>query len=249
MKLLVAAFYRFVSLPDCREIKAKLAPYCEKKQVKGTILLATEGINGTIAGEEVAVREVLSWLEGDNRLQGMEFKYAWVVQPPFQRLKVKVKKEILTLGIPQADPTQNTGIAVSPQQWNQLINNPEVIVIDTRNQYEVEMGSFPKAIDPHTRFFREFPEYVRNHLDPNKHKKVAMFCTGGIRCEKASALMLSMGFSEVYQLQGGILKYLEVVPKEENMWQGECFVFDERVAVQHGLVPLEGQSESISNGH
>ena len=234
-EIVVAALYKFVSLPDFAEKKDPLLAYCLEQEIKGTLLLAEEGINGTIAGTRTAIDAVISFLQADPRLADLEHKESYTDTPPFDRMKVRLKKEIVTLGVPEVDPNQQVGTYVSPEEWNELISDPEVVLIDTRNDYEVQIGTFQGACNPQTASFREFPEYVREHLDPQKHKKVAMFCTGGIRCEKASAFMLEQGFEEVYHLKGGILKYLEAVPAEESLWEGECFVFDQRVAVRHGL--------------
>jgi UPF0176 protein len=231
----VAALYKFVKLPDFAQKRDSLLSYCQAQGVKGTILLAEEGINGTIAGSCQAVDSVLSFLRSDPRLADLEYKESYADTPPFERMKVRLKPEIVTLGLPEIDPNEQVGTYVNPQEWNDLICDPEVTVIDTRNDYEVNIGTFQGAQNPQTGSFQEFPEYVRHHLDPTKHKKVALFCTGGIRCEKASSFMLAQGFAEVYHLKGGILKYLEEVPAPESLWQGECFVFDERVAVSHGL--------------
>lgn len=236
MTQIVAAFYKFVSLPDFAQKQQPLLSYCQAQGVKGTILLAAEGINGTIAAaSRQAIAVVLSFLRSDPRLANLEYKESLADSPPFKRMKVRLKREIVTLGLPEVDPNQQVGTYVSPEEWNALICDPEVSVIDTRNDYEVNIGTFKKAQNPQTTSFNQFPDYIRQRLDPTKHKKVALFCTGGIRCEKASSFMLSQGFQEVYHLKGGILKYLEKVPVEESLWQGECFVFDERVAVGHGL--------------
>jgi UPF0176 protein len=235
MSQVVAAFYQFVSLPDFVEQRRPLLAYCQAQGIRGTILLAAEGINGTIAGSRQAIDAVLAFLRADSRLANLEHKESYTDALPFDRLKVRLKREIVTLGLPEVDPTQQIGTYVSPQAWNALLADPEVTVIDTRNDYEVAIGSFRGAQNPQTQSFRQFPEYVRRHLHLSQHKKVALFCTGGIRCEKASALMLAQGFEQVYHLKGGILRYLEEVPAEESQWQGECFVFDQRVAVQHGL--------------
>lgn len=235
MPQIVATFYKFVSLPDAVEIQEPLLSCCLAHNVKGTILLAPEGINGTIAATRNGIDAVLAFLCADPRFAGLEYKESTADTPPFERMKVRLKKEIVTLGVPEVDPNQKVGIYVSPEEWNALIRDPEVTVIDTRNDYEVDIGSFKGAQNPQTRSFREFPEYVHQNLDPSKHKKVAMFCTGGIRCEKASSFLLSQGFAEVYHLKGGILKYLEQVPAKESLWKGECFVFDERVTVVHDL--------------
>jgi UPF0176 protein len=231
----VATFYKFVSLPDFAEKQAPLLSYCQSQGIKGTILLAAEGINATIAGYRQGIDAVLAFLRADPRLADLEHKESYAEIQPFERMKVRLKAEIVTMGLPEVDPNQQVGTYVTPQEWNNLISDPEVVLIDTRNDYEVNIGTFKKAQNPQTQSFREFPEYVSHNLDPNQHKKVALFCTGGIRCEKASSFMLSQGFSEVYHLKGGILKYLEEVPTEESLWEGECFVFDERVAVRHGL--------------
>ncbi|RUS97504.1 UPF0176 protein [Dulcicalothrix desertica PCC 7102] len=234
MTLVVAAFYKFTKLPDFAQMQDPLLAFCTVQGIKGTILLAPEGINGTIAGERNSIDAVLSYLRSDSRLTDLEHKESSASEPPFERMKVKLKKEIVTLGLP-VNPTEQVGTYVRPSDWNAIISDPDVVVIDTRNDYEVKIGSFKGAVNPETHSFREFPNYVRHHLDPKKHKKVAMFCTGGIRCEKASSYMMSQGFEQVYHLQGGILKYLEEVPQQESLWSGECFVFDERIAVQHGL--------------
>lgn len=231
----VATFYKFVSLPDFAKKQAPLLSYCQSQGIKGTILLAAEGINATIAGSRPGIDAVLAFLRIDPRLADLEPKESYAEIQPFERMKVRLKAEIVTMGLPEVDPNQQVGTYVTPQEWNNLISDPEVVVIDTRNDYEVNIGTFKTAQNPQTESFREFPEYVTQHLNPNQHKKVALFCTGGIRCEKASSFMLSQGFSEVYHLKGGILKYLEEVPTEESLWEGECFVFDERVAVRHGL--------------
>lgn len=235
MTLVVAAVYKFVKLPDFAEKQHSLLSLCQSHGVKGTILLAPEGINGTIAASRQAVDSVLCFLRSDPRLADLEHKESYADDSPFERMKVRLKKEIVTIGRTGVDPNEQVGTYVSPKDWNELICDPEVRVVDTRNDYEVRIGTFKGAENPHTQSFREFPEYVHKHLDPNKHKKVALFCTGGIRCEKASSFMLSQGFQEVYHLKGGILKYLEEVPESESLWDGECFVFDQRIAVSHGL--------------
>lgn len=234
MSLVVAAFYKFVRLPDFAEMRSPLHDLCESLGIRGTILLAEEGINGTLAGTPEAIAQLLDRLRADPRLADLEAKESTAELPPFDRLKIRLKKEIVTLGLP-VDPNHQVGTYVRPQDWNALIADPEVVVIDTRNDYEVDIGTFERSQNPKTRSFRQFPEYVQRHLDPAQHPKVALFCTGGIRCEKASSFMLAQGFQEVYHLQGGILKYLEEIPDDESLWQGECFVFDQRVAVQQGL--------------
>lgn len=231
----VAALYRFVTLDDYRELREPLLDECVAAGVKGTLLLAAEGINGTIAGSRDGIDRVLAWLRSEPRLAALEHKESLDDEMPFYRMKVKLKREIVTMGIAGIDPNRVVGTYVAPRDWNTLVNDSEVVLIDTRNRYEVDIGTFRGAIDPATTSFREFPRYVRENLDPARHRKVAMFCTGGIRCEKASAFMLQEGFEEVYHLQGGILKYLEEVPEAESTWEGECFVFDNRVAVNHRL--------------
>ena len=238
-KYLTAALYKFVSLPNYIALRANIHAACEAHGIKGTILLASEGINGTIAGLPDDIHAVLHFLRNDAQFNDafadLEHKESYADEHPFYRMKVKLKKEIVTLGVQGVSPTNKVGKYVKPEDWNALISDPEVMLIDTRNDYEVDIGTFKGAIDPRTTTFREFPAYVAKNLDKTKHKKVAMFCTGGIRCEKASSYMIDQGFDEVYHLQGGILKYLENVPEAESLWQGECFVFDQRVAVKHGL--------------
>lgn len=234
-EVIVAALYKFVTLDDFHELREPLLDACREAETCGTLLLAREGINGTIAGSRAGIDRVLAYLRSDPRLADLEHKESVDENMPFYRMKVKLKKEIVTMGVPGIDPNEGVGTYVSPGDWNELLSDPEVLLIDTRNDYEYGIGSFRGAIDPRTTTFREFPEFVRTHLDPRKQKKVAMFCTGGIRCEKASAFMLKEGFEEVYHLQGGILKYLEEVPEQESIWEGECFVFDNRVAVNHRL--------------
>jgi UPF0176 protein len=237
MTQVIAAFYKFVTLDDYRERRQPLLTLCQHHHIKGTILLAAEGINGTIAGTRSSIDTILADLKADPQFADLEHKESIATKSPFDRLKVRLKQEIVTFGIPTIDPANIVGTYVKPQDWNALIADPDVLVIDTRNQYEVEIGTFAGAIDPHTDAFTEFPAYVANHLDPQQHKQIAMFCTGGIRCEKATSYLLSQGFDRVYHLQGGILKYLEEIPASESQWQGECFVFDDRVAVTHGLKP------------
>ena len=233
--VIVAALYKFVALPDYRELREPLLDVCLNAGVKGTLLLATEGINGTIAGSRLAIDEVLAYLKSDARLNDIDHKESLDSELPFYRMKVKLKKEIVTMGREGIDPKMLVGHYVEPQDWNALITDPEVTVIDTRNHYECDIGSFEGAINPQTTTFKEMPAFVDQQLDPAKHKKVAMFCTGGIRCEKSTAYLLEQGFDEVYHLKGGILKYLEEVPEEKSLWHGECFVFDNRVAVDHDL--------------
>jgi UPF0176 protein len=235
MTYLIATFYKFAPISDLKAKQQQILTWCQSQGVKGSIILAGEGINGTIAGSEKAIASVLTKLRSLTNLDGLEHKESISQKPPFVRLKVKIKSEIVTLGLPAVNPNQQVGTYVDPQDWNQVISDPEVVVIDTRNDYEIKIGSFKRAKNPRTQSFREFPEYIAQNLNPQANPKVAMFCTGGIRCEKASSYLLSQGFKEVYHLKGGILKYLENVSPEESMWEGECFVFDERVAVKEGL--------------
>ncbi|HEY9454967.1 MAG TPA: rhodanese-related sulfurtransferase [Bradyrhizobium sp.] len=238
MPLKVAAFYQFAALPDFRELREPLRALAASLGLKGSVLLAHEGINGTVAGSEPDIEAFISELQQGalfgGRLDNLELKFSGAAGMPFQRLKIRLKKEIVTLGS-AVDPTRQVGTYVEPSEWNELIASPDTLVIDTRNAFEVAMGTFEGAVDPGIRSFGQFREFAAQKLDPAKHKKIAMFCTGGIRCEKASAYLLAHGFGEVYHLKGGILRYLEGVPEEESRWRGECFVFDERVALGHGL--------------
>ena len=238
-RYLTAALYKFVDLPDYQALREPLLTCCEANQVKGTLLLASEGINGTIAGPEAGVRAVLAHLHADPRLATLQHKEAWANKPPFLRMKVRLKKEIVTLRVPELDPNKTVGQYVKPQDWNALLADPSVVLIDTRNDYEVVIGTFKGAINPNIKTFTELPAWLdaRPELQGPNKPKVAMFCTGGIRCEKSTALMKMHGFDEVYHLEGGILKYLEEIPPEQSTWEGECFVFDERVSVGHGLQP------------
>jgi UPF0176 protein len=233
--IVVSALYKFVTLENFETLKNPLLSVMQRHGIKGTLLLAKEGINGTVAGSASAIAELYTWFEKQPGLDNIVHKESFHEKAPFNRTKVKLKKEIVTLGIEGIDPKRVVGTYVTPADWNQLISSEEVTVIDTRNDYEVQIGTFKGANNPKTSTFREFPDYVKNHLDPKKHKKVAMFCTGGIRCEKSTAYLKELGFEEVYHLAGGILKYLEEVPEEQSLWEGECFVFDDRVAVNHGL--------------
>ncbi len=235
MSYLIATFYKFVTISNLEATRAQILTWCQQREIKGTIILAEEGINGTIAGSSDAIADILTALRSLPGLTDLEHKESTSEKLPFARLKIKIKPEIVTLGLPAINPTRQVGTYVEPQDWNEIISDPEVMVVDTRNDYEVEIGTFEKAKNPSTESFREFPEYVAQNLDPQQHSKVAMFCTGGIRCEKASSYLLSQGFKEVYHLKGGILKYLENVSPQESLWSGECFVFDERVAVKEGL--------------
>lgn len=231
----VCALYKFVRLEGFESLREPLHQKMLEQDVKGTLLLAEEGINGTIAGPEQGIKAVLGWLAEDARLQNIVTKESYNEQNPFNRTKVKLKKEIVTMGVEGIDPRHVVGTYVKPKEWNALISDPDVLLVDTRNDYEIEIGTFKNAIDPQTRTFREFPDYVKDNLDPEKHKKVAMYCTGGIRCEKSTAYLKEQGFDEVYHLEGGILKYLEELPEAESMWEGECYVFDGRVSVDHQL--------------
>ena len=235
MKFLIASFYKFVSLPDFMEKKAPLLSKCQSENIKGTILLASEGINSTICGAPDSVRSVLDFLRCDPCLQDLHCLESSCDFIPFDRLKVRLKKEIVTIGLRGIDPTQEVGIYVKPQDWNQLILDPDVLVIDTRNDYEFNLGTFQGAINPKTDSFGEFPKYVQSQLLNNREQKVALFCTGGIRCEKATSFLLTQGFKQVYHLEGGILRYLAEIPPQESLWEGECFVFDQRVTLTHGL--------------
>lgn len=233
--VIVCALYRFVTLDDYAQLRAPLLELMAEYDIRGTLLLAREGINGTVSGDRRAIDALKGWFDKDSRLAGIESKESYHEEQPFYRSKVKLKKEIVTMGIDGIDPNDIVGTYVKAEDWNALISDPEVVLIDTRNDYEVSIGTFKGALNPRTDTFREFPEYVRLNLDPDKHRKVAMFCTGGIRCEKSTAYLKQQGFSEVYHLQGGILKYLQEVPEQESLWEGECFVFDNRVAVNHQL--------------
>jgi len=233
--IVVSALYKFVTLDDYELLRKPLLDLMEKHQIKGTLLLAKEGINGTIAGDRNGTNALLAWLRADPRFADIETKESYEHEMPFYRSKVKLKKEIVTMGVKDIDPKHIVGTYVKPQEWNALISDPEVLLIDTRNNYEIKIGAFKGAINPETESFREFPEYVEDQLKPEKHKKVAMYCTGGIRCEKSTAFLKQQGFEDVYHLQGGILKYLEDIPVEQSLWQGECFVFDNRVAINHAM--------------
>ena len=239
----VMAIYKFADLPDAEAIQPVLAAFCCSRGIKGTLILAPEGINGTVAGTAEAIDALADWLfKGPvfaGWLEGAEVKYSTASAMPFLRMKVRLKPEIVTLRAPEANPARQVGTYVEPEDWNSLIERNDVVLVDTRNDYEVGLGTFQRALDPATKSFTEFKDYVAEHLDPKRDKKVAMFCTGGIRCEKASSYLLSQGFEEVFHLKGGILRYLEVVPESGSRFSGECFVFDERVSVGHGLVEGE----------
>lgn len=235
--VIVCALYRFVRLDDYSDLRQPLLNTLERNRVRGTLLLAREGINGTVAGSRAGVDDVLNYLSRDPRFDGIEVKESVSDKQPFLRTKVKLKREIVTMGQPDIDPLRDAGAYVEPDAWNELIASPEVLLIDTRNDYEVAVGSFEGALDPKTTSFREFPQWAKDNLDTLRHKKIAMFCTGGIRCEKSTAYLKSQGFEEVYHLRGGVLNYLAKVPAARSRWRGECFVFDERVTVDHNLNP------------
>lgn len=238
-KYIVCAMYKFVALENYKAMRQPLLEVMESNGIRGTLLLASEGINGTVSGPREGIDALLNYLNSDERINPISFKESLHDEKPFYRTKVKLKKEIVTMGVEGIDPRKTVGTYVKPTEWNALISDPDVTVIDTRNGYEIEIGTFKNAIDPKTDTFREFPEYVSKALNPEKNKKVAMFCTGGIRCEKSTAYLKEQGFEEVYHLEGGILQYLEDVPKDESLWEGDCFVFDNRVAVNHDLEKSE----------
>ena len=236
-EILVASLYKFVEIKDMLSLQDNLYNICKENNIMGTILIADEGINGTISGKNNKIKKTISSLTSDERFSDIEIKYSSTDKQPFHRMKVRLKKEIVTIGIPEINPNKKVGRYVKPEDWNELISNPDVVVIDTRNKYETKIGSFQNALDPKTASFREFPDWVKKfkNSEENANKKIAMFCTGGIRCEKASSLMKEEGFEDVYHLQGGILKYLETVDKENSLWNGECFVFDQRVCLTDEL--------------
>ena len=233
--VVVAALYKFVPVSDCHAVREQLIALCEREAIRGTLLVAPEGLNGTVAGSRPAIDCLAAAVRAITGSDDIEWKESSAPAQPFKRMKVRLKREIVTMGVEGIDPRSTVGTYVEPADWNNLISDPDTIVIDTRNDYEVAIGTFSRAINPKTNTFREFPAWVRENLDPASKPKVAMFCTGGIRCEKATALLKLHGFEEVYHLKGGILKYLEEVPAEQSLWQGECFVFDERVALGHEL--------------
>jgi UPF0176 protein len=238
MSYKIAAFYQFTALPEFRELRERLRARCSELCLKGSVLLAQEGINGTVAGCGDSVDALVGDLRGSlfaGRLDRLELKFSHSLQMPFKRLKIRLKKEIVTLGDAAADPTRQVGIYVEPAAWNELIASADTLLLDTRNAFEVAIGTFEGALDPNIASFGKFKEFAARYLDPARHRRIAMFCTGGIRCQKASAYLLARGFAEVYHLKGGILRYLEEVPEAVSRWRGECFVFDERVALGHGL--------------
>ncbi len=231
----VAALYKFTALPDYAQLRAPLQDMCDMLGVKGTLLLAEEGINGTVAGPHSAISDVIKFLRADPRLEDLDVKFSSAEDMPFYRMKVRLKREIVTMGVAGVDPNKTVGTYVDPADWNDLITDPDTILIDTRNDYEVGIGTFRGAVNPETKTFRDFPAWVEENRGKINKPKVAMFCTGGIRCEKASSFMLENGFDDVYHLKGGILKYLETQDENTSLWEGDCFVFDQRVAVTHGL--------------
>ena len=233
--MLVATFYRFVTLEDHASLQVPIEACCRTHDIRGIILLAPEGINATISGNREGVMAVIDHLQEDPRLADLTWKESQATRQPFRKMRVRLKREIVTMGVEGIDPAHLTGTYVKPEDWNALISDPDVIVIDTRNDYEVAIGSFQNAIDPEIESFGQLPEWLDDRIDPERQPRVAMFCTGGIRCEKSTALLKQSGVREVYHLEGGILKYLERIPEKESLWTGECFVFDERVAVGHGL--------------
>ena len=239
--IVVSALYKFVTLEQPESLREPLLEFLNQQDIRGTLILANEGINGTVSGSRAAIDALYDWFHQHPPLDSVSYKESFFNEQPFYRTKVKLKREIVTMGVEGIDPRKAVGTYVKPKDWNALISDPEVLLIDTRNDYEVDIGTFQGAINPVTDTFREFPDYVKEHLDPEKHKKVAMFCTGGIRCEKSTAFLKEQGFDEVFHLEGGILKYLEEVPADNSMWDGECFVFDNRVSVGHGLEPGDFQ--------
>lgn len=236
----VTALYKFVDLPDYKDLQPIVRKLCDNSNALGTVLLAKEGINGTICATEHGMTAILEWLSREPRFKSLSLKFSFTAEQIFLRMKVRIKSEIVTMGMPQINPARQTGTYVDADEWNKLISDPEVMVVDTRNTYETAIGMFKGAIDPGTKNFRDFPGWAQTLAsadDATRPKKLAMYCTGGIRCEKASALMQDLGFKEVYHLKGGILKYLEDTPNADSKWTGECFVFDDRVAVDHNLKP------------
>jgi len=239
--IVVSALYQFVRFEECEALRQPLLDFLNEQDIRGTLILAKEGINGTVSGSREAIDALYAWFKEHPPLDQVSSKESFFDEQPFYRTKVKLKREIVTMGVEGIDPLKTVGTYIKPKEWNDLISDPDVLLVDTRNDYEVDIGTFKGAINPHTDTFRDFPSYVKEQLDPNKHKKVAMFCTGGIRCEKSTAFLREQGFEEVYHLEGGILKYLEEVPADNSMWDGECFVFDNRVSVGHGLEPGDYQ--------
>jgi UPF0176 protein len=249
MTWVVATFYKFVPLTEPAALRNQLLERCEGWGLRGTVLLAAEGLNATVAGSRQGIDQLLAWLQEHPAIGPFNHQESSAPTVPFQRLKVKLKQEIVTLGRPEINPAhQAVGTYVAPQDWNQVITDPGVVVIDARNDFEAKLGTFEGAVNPQTQSFRDLPGYVATHLDPARHRQVAMFCTGGIRCEKATAYLIEQGFERVYHLQGGILNYLKTVPQERSLWRGDCFVFDDRVAVDHQLLPT-GHDLCLGCGH
>ncbi len=242
MTVAITTFYKFVPIPDCADRAVGLRARLDALEIKGTVLLASEGINATLSGSVASIEALLTGLRCDPLFHDLTDKRSLADDHPFNRTKVKVRSEIVTFGLPHIDPTRIVGTYVPPEMWNALISDPNVVVIDTRNKNEVAVGTFAKARDPGTEKFSDFPKFVETHLSADKDRAIAMFCTGGIRCEKASSYLLSLGFKTVFHLDGGILKYLEMIPKAESLWQGECFIFDNRLALEHGVVPSRASS-------
>lgn len=234
-EIVIASFYKFVSLENFEAMREPLLAKMHEIKIKGTIILASEGINGSFAGTRAQMDLFYQFIHQDERLADLRFKETFDKENPFEKSKVKLRKEIVTMGLTNIDPLKTVGTYLSPEEWNELIQDPEVVLIDTRNDYEFELGTFKNAINPITENFRDFPQYVQEQLLDKKDKKIAMFCTGGIRCEKSTAYLKDLGFENVYHLQDGILNYIEKMPKEESLWEGHCFVFDNRVAVDHQL--------------
>lgn len=250
-KMVITAFYKFVSLEDFETLREPFLAKMHEFNIKGTIILASEGINGSFAGNRVSMDLFYSFIQQDARLADLNFKETFDEENPFEKAKVKLRNEIVTMGIGQINPLTSAGTYLKPDEWNELIQDPDVVLIDTRNDYEFELGTFKNAVNPHTENFRDFPEYVHTHLLDKKDKKIAMFCTGGIRCEKSTAYLKDLGFEKVYHLQDGILNYLEKMPKDSSLWEGQCFVFDNRVAVDEQLnrvypqLPLDYKHDRI----
>lgn len=242
---IIASFYKFADLEDFESLRLPLLQTMKQHELLGTIILAKEGINGTVAGKPDAIVFLYDYLRSDPRLNDIHFKETYDDLMPFEKAKVKFRKEIVTLGVEGVNPSETPGTRVMPEEWNELISDPSVVVIDTRNNYEVKIGTFKHAINPETENFRDFPDFVNTHLSDKKDKKIAMFCTGGIRCEKSTAYLKNLGFKDVYQLEGGILNYLDSVPSEESLWEGNCFVFDERIAIDKWFFEKESAEQRL----
>ena len=245
--IIVATFYHFFDFPNYAVLRQPLLDEMNRLRIKGSLIIAAEGINGTLSGDRSAIDQYLGYLKQNVTRVEFEHKESFYDRQPFQRAKVRLKREVISMGQPIS--SAETGHFVDPKEWNAFINDPEIIMIDARNAYEVHLGSFEGAVDPKTRSFKELPAFVHRNLDVARHSKIATYCTGGIRCEKFSSWLLAEGFENVYQLKGGILKYLEEIPEAETKWQGECFVFDNRVAVGHGLTPSATASMCLACGH